>query len=671
MNYLNSIGGSGTSADSGLQLNNVEVLYTKVQRVFIKPQLKEERQRDLRVNVETHAGLSPVCRKSLCVLLSDDDDPCFLYSLFIAEDDFKVLKAQQGLLVDFDNFATQLICLLEQCNVPGSNVSKAPPKFLLLLAEENGEWTLKLVETNNFKHLCHLSLLISPASDTNLKTHMAMKIKQLKENIVQKNRDVLGLETRLNDLTNKFDSKTKELEQLEQRYLAEKSQIQISSTQQISMEKDRFAQARLEWQRQSDNEKMELEHRHSETLKQLHAELAELRTQNMSYKDKLSYLEATNKEQTKQIQSLEKDLNVAQKELAFLKKQNLKLDVDYHEKDKAVNGLRTKVAVLEQELKDKGVLINKHTEMLKTAKEQKQQLEELLAEKDGQLQRKQNSLRSLSDELVKANEILTKLQNELASTKSKLKLRTSIALEQERLLDNKQKEVGQLESKMESLNKDIKEAKVEIEHLKEQIKVLQSQLEEKDKVIKNNDNVISWLNRRLADNQSPLHNAATPAPVTVPSSVQLTLPRTNKSYTNRFETRTLAPVNVPPTTLSGLPLRNPIIQNPNINQTTRTSARSMGVGVGDSTMGLSSINKPGQISSTSTPMDRINTLNKLPGNIPGTSTVPAIIENNNPCISSNGTKGKGSNVALQGGLRRAGFSDKSLLPSAYFPKTLH
>ncbi|XP_014611567.1 PREDICTED: spindle assembly abnormal protein 6 homolog [Polistes canadensis] len=669
MNYLNSIGGSGTSTDSGLQLNNVEVLYTKVQKVYIKPQHKEERQRELRVNVETHAGLSPVCRKSLCVLLSDDDDPCFLYSLFIAEEDFKVLKAQQGLLVDFDNFATQLICLLEQCNVPGSNVSKAPPKFLLLLAEENGEWTFKLVETNNFKHLCHLSLFISPANDFDLRTHMAMKIKQLKENVLQKNRDVVGLETRLNDLTIKFESKTKELDQLEQRYLAEKSQIQINSTQQISIEKDRFAQARLEWQRQSDKDKMELELRHTETLKQLHAELAELRTQNMSYKDKLSYLEATNKEQSKQLQNIEKELNLAQKELALLKKQNSKLDIDFHEKDKAVNGLRTKVAVLDQELKDKGVIINKHMEMLKTAKEQKQQLEELLADKEGQLQRKQNSLRSLSDELVKANEILTKLQNELASTKSKLKLRTSIALEQERLLDSKQKEVGQLESKMEIVNKDIKEAKVEIELLKEQAKVLQNQLEEKDKVIKNNDNVINWLNRRLADNQSPLQSTTTPAPVTIPSSVQLTLPRSNKLYANRFETRTPAPGTIAPTTLSGLPLKNPIVQNPNINQTTRTTARSMGVG--DSTMGLSSINKAGQISSTSTPMDRINTLNKLPGNMPGMSSVPAIVESNNPCISSNGTKTKGSNVALQGGLRRAGLSDKQILPSAYFPKTLH
>ncbi|XP_015607484.1 spindle assembly abnormal protein 6 homolog [Cephus cinctus] len=672
MNYLNSIAGGGVAGDAGLQLNNVEVLYTKVQRVYVKPQHKDERQRELRVNVEIHAGLSPVCRKSLCVLLSDDDDPCFLYSLYITDDDFKVLKAQQGLLVDFDNFATQLICLLEQCYVPASSIGKTPPKFLLLLAEEGMDWTFRLVETNNFKHLCHLSLNIAPASDSDIKTHMAMKIKQLKENVMHKDRDVIGMETRLNDLTSKLDAKTRDLEQLEQKYLSEKNQLQINSSQQISIEKDRLAQARLEWQRQSEKEKLEVEQRHAETLKQLHTELAELRTQNIGLRDKQSLLEATNKEQAKQLQILEKELSVAQRDLSMLKKQNSKLDVDYHDKDKAVNGLRTKVAVLEQELKDKSVLISKHTEMIKTAKEQKQHLEELLADKEGQLQRKQNSLRNLSDELVKANEILTKLQNELASTKSKLKLRTSIALEQERLLDAKQKEVGQLENKTSGYAKEASEAKAEVESLKEQLKSLQNQLEEKEKIIKNNDNVISWLNRRLAEGQSPLQSATTTAPITLPSSVQLTLPRGNKLFSSRFETRTPAPSTTqqPSIPMTNLPLRNPIVQNPNINQTARTTARSMGVGVTDSTVGLSTFNKGGQISCTSTPMDRVNSLNKLPGNVAGASSMPAIAENNNPALSTNSAKAKSASGVMQGGLRRAVF-DKPLLPSAYFPKSLH
>lgn len=173
-------------------------------------------------------------------MLADDDDPCFLYSLFITEEDFKILKSQQGLLVDFDNFATQLIYLLEQCQIPSTNLSKTPPKFLLLLAEEGGEWIFKLVETNNFKHLCHLSLNISPASDSDLKTHMAMKIKHLKENILQQNRDGIALETRLNDLSNKVETKTKELEHLEQKYMTEKNQMQAFFSEQISVEKDRY-----------------------------------------------------------------------------------------------------------------------------------------------------------------------------------------------------------------------------------------------------------------------------------------------------------------------------------------------------------------------------------------------------------------------------------------------
>lgn len=129
--------------------------------------------------------------------------------------------------------------MLEQCLAAGPALSKTPPKFLLLLAEEGSEWIFKLVETNNFKHLCHLSLNISPASDSDLKTHMAMKIKQLKESLANKSRDSLNMESTLSSLNSKLEAKSRELEQLEQKYLSEKSQLQMSSSHQISVEKDR------------------------------------------------------------------------------------------------------------------------------------------------------------------------------------------------------------------------------------------------------------------------------------------------------------------------------------------------------------------------------------------------------------------------------------------------
>ncbi|XP_063991318.1 spindle assembly abnormal protein 6 homolog [Diachasmimorpha longicaudata] len=670
MNFMKNVLVNNKTGDA-MQLNNVEILYTKVQRVYVKSQHKEERQKDLRVNVEIHSGISPVCQKSLCVLLADDDDPCFLYSLLITDEDFKILKAQQGLLVDFDNFAPQLISLLEQCNVSCPGSSKGPPKFLLLLTEENGTWIFKLVETNNFKHLCHLSLSIAPASDHDIKTHMAMKIKKLKEDLGNRNKEAVGLETRLSALNDDFERKVREYEQLEQRFSTEQNQLQMTTTHQLSIEKERLAQAKLEWQKLSELEKINIERRHSEILQQLHVELSDLRAQNLSYREKQNVLELTNADHLKQLQTLERDLEIAQRDLSHLKKQNSKLDVDYHDKDKVVNDLRMRVAVLEQDLKDKTILINKHVEMWKTGKEQKQQLEELLADKENQLQRKQNSLKHVGEEVIKANEVIKKIQNELSTAKSKLKLRTSICLEQEKLLDTKQKEIGQLETKVEESSKIIRDLKSDVESLRNEVRTLKSQIESQEKTIKNNDNVISWLNRRLADNQMPLQNVTTPVAINVPSNFQLTLPRTNKFITNKYDSKT-------PTTgttlqqsaplTGGFNLRNGI-QTSNANQTSRTSPGRAGLGlITDNTVEPGGFTRTGHMGSTSTPMERMNIYHKLPSaGLVEIAGVNGGNENNNGPLGSNMVRSKSATGV---GLRRA-VLDKPLLPSAYFSKPLH
>jgi hypothetical protein len=51
----------------------------------------------------------------LGIQITDDDDPYFLCSLLVTEEDFKSLKVEQGLLVDFDHFPSQLVRLLDEC----------------------------------------------------------------------------------------------------------------------------------------------------------------------------------------------------------------------------------------------------------------------------------------------------------------------------------------------------------------------------------------------------------------------------------------------------------------------------------------------------------------------------------------------------------------------------
>lgn len=110
--------------------------------------------------------------------LSDDEDPYFLFSLSLTAEDFKVLRMEQGLLVDFDSFANQVVRLLEECS--SSARVGLTNRFSLVLSEDSGCTRLEFMETNEFKHLCHLALRVVEGMDGDVKKHMSMKIKVLK-----------------------------------------------------------------------------------------------------------------------------------------------------------------------------------------------------------------------------------------------------------------------------------------------------------------------------------------------------------------------------------------------------------------------------------------------------------------------------------------------------------
>jgi hypothetical protein len=48
-----------------------------------------------------------------------------------------------------------------------------------------GSWQtlMKIIETNQFKQLCHLSLMLSVGNDADIKKHLAVQLKSLKVHI--------------------------------------------------------------------------------------------------------------------------------------------------------------------------------------------------------------------------------------------------------------------------------------------------------------------------------------------------------------------------------------------------------------------------------------------------------------------------------------------------------
>lgn len=87
--------------------------------------------------------------------------------------------------------------------------------------------------------------------------------------------------------------------------------------------------------------------------------------------DKRYKSDSTIRELRSKLSLLEEDHHRAKQEVAALRKENASLDGTCHDQDKEINQLKTRLAVLEQEVKDKGEVMAKTSDLLGTEQEQK------------------------------------------------------------------------------------------------------------------------------------------------------------------------------------------------------------------------------------------------------------------------------------------------------------
>uniref|UniRef100_A0A0A9X5D1 Spindle assembly abnormal protein 6 N-terminal domain-containing protein n=1 Tax=Lygus hesperus TaxID=30085 RepID=A0A0A9X5D1_LYGHE len=330
-------------------------MYSSQQRFYIKNGFGEERPRDLRINVNLSSAYSAPSKHVLNIQVLDDDDPFFFYSLAVTEEDYLRLKSSQGLLVDFDNFPTQVVRLLEQCKNQGCN----PAKFLLLLEEEGrGEFSktmLKIVETNNFKHLCHLVLQIDHGSDEEIKKIMVRKIKALKDQNFKAEKAVSSLESQLSSKNMLLDAAERKVNEIENRWKEDKMSYQAEAARGVTDEAEKMRRAQLDWQIKAQREKAEVEEKFQSIIREKDAELSKLRIDSQISYDKRSHAEATMSEQGKRIEVLERELTSVRGDLGNTRKQLAKMENQLHEKDRTISNLKGKLTVAEQESKEKTI----------------------------------------------------------------------------------------------------------------------------------------------------------------------------------------------------------------------------------------------------------------------------------------------------------------------------
>ncbi|CAG4956039.1 unnamed protein product [Colias eurytheme] len=447
----------------------------------------EEHKKDITISVDKLFD-----KDCLKLTLSDDEDPMFLCRIQITRCDYEELKKQQGLLIDFDNFPSQVVRLLQQCT--------ANNMFLILNQINPVTYNFEVVEHNEFKRLVHLCLKTGPACDDDVKQHMAETIADLKKSLSALKSSSASSEALWNDRCAKMEVKihdmTLALAKMEEDKLRRESEYQEA----LRQEKDRLAQEKLQLQKAADLNAKNFLASSQQSLAVKEKQIDELSQTCRQLRDTISQLERQVSDKTQRTMYLEKEVQKFHLEVTTLTAKNTALEREISEREKQIHQLNMKCGSLEKNVKDNSDVIKELSENVQTLSLEKNSLERRLSLSESLANRNNEAAQSTTEQLLKANQIISKQNNDIIEMKDKLLCRTAIALEQEKVIERNAKEIQDLKSEIQIAKDSMEKLKTELDTLKEKCELNDIALKDKDETIKNNNMVIQWLHKKMEEN---------------------------------------------------------------------------------------------------------------------------------------------------------------------------
>ncbi|KAM9832000.1 LOW QUALITY PROTEIN: spindle assembly abnormal protein 6 homolog [Neosynchiropus ocellatus] len=523
----------------------MEELFSKVLQVNVRCRDCEERKSNIRVTIELQLTTSPVHKRDLLVRLTDDADPYFLFNLSISEEDFQSLKVQQGLLIDFASFPQKFIDLLNLCS---SEQGSENPRFLLHLscqsASLEGPANFSVVETNAFKHLNHLSLRLTQGSDKHVRDYLAaclssLKVKQALETKLKKTEE--DLSRQLSYAQQTLSEKTRELDKLRSEWTNQTSSLSSRHSNELQSEREKALELQSKLQQQTEQLRQELESSHRKSSQQLQSRLSELESSCRDLTERKYKNESAIRDLKIKLVGAEEECQRSKQQLLTLRRENSSLDAEVHEKERLVSQLQMRVAVLEQESKDKDLLMGRTKEVLEATQRQKETAEEAAEMKEMQIKKLESTVKSLSEELIKANGIIKKLQGEVRGLVGKIKMKNTVTVSQEKVLQETTGKLQNVEKDLQSTQQQLTNRDEQVCKLTEQLDATVQKLNESKEVLKTNENVISWLNKQLNEKLLTKKPEGSDNPASLPA---------NAGLRAQFYPQSLKPVGTPMTVLT-------------------------------------------------------------------------------------------------------------------------
>ncbi|KAJ3013938.1 UNVERIFIED_CONTAM: Spindle assembly abnormal protein 6 [Siphonaria sp. JEL0065] len=428
--------------------------------------------------------------------LTSAADVFLVFSLVLARTDFDALRERQALLVSFDGFKDMAKELLDFCIA-------SPARFeaRLCVSRTHEPSTLRIIETNQFRHITHLSLDFTAGNDHAVKTHLAGLVKQLREDNDELRRDLrdsnADLTAKLSDLRVEANAYKSDLDALKIAYAEQASRLELSHNRSLQKEKDDATRDKDLMRSDFERERREAERNHEDRIRSISSENLSLQTSHSQLQARLNSLEQSYATLQTKSQHLEQDWSATHQELTSVRQSNHQLSVQNSDWERSVAGLRARLESCEQLLQDR----DSQLKSLESARVEdggaRGRLEEAVESLRIQNQGLEEGFRKASEEINKGNEIIRKIQTDLKSAKSKIKLKNVVTLQQEKLLDERASIIEMHEKELVALKQTLSKQESESQEYKSKIDALTKSVEEGKKIISENAHVIEWLHKQL------------------------------------------------------------------------------------------------------------------------------------------------------------------------------
>ena len=441
----------------------------------------------------------------LIIQVTNPNDPLFLYSLDLSEIEYQQLKAEQSLLVDFQNFPDFITKMFFYCKNDKEDIYSCVLN-LGAIGENNfatmSNGTLSVEEKTQYRKLNHLILKLQAANDITLKKYLSDVSKEYKEkfeNLAQKFSDL----NQNYEIIQKENSNLKEnLQKIEYEHKTSLDNLLNEKNKEInSIKENNFLENKKQLETmESDKNKIisDLENKISQ-LQGILDDATKNKTQLEEHKLKL---EINQKDLEGKFAISNTELNVYKTEITNLRQENSDLNKKCLNYEKNLTEFNFKNESILKQLEEKNKSLENMKQLIDSLNKQRDSNEDTIKSLKASNNKLENKLQLSIKEINKGNDIIQRLQNDIKNQKSKLKSSKNELSIQEQLINQKQILLEEQNKTIKDLKRDNEAKEQEIIGLKNQINNYNNKLNENEKLIEENKQMILYLNKNLNENSN-------------------------------------------------------------------------------------------------------------------------------------------------------------------------